>query len=294
MSEYAIQVADLNKSFGKKKALDNINLLIEPGEFVALIGSSGSGKSTLLRHTSGLLAADKSGGSIAVLGKKVQENGKVSRNIRQIRADIGFIFQQFNLVSRLTLLQNVLIGMINKVPTYRSLIGLFTKKEKISALQSLHRVGLYEHVSQRASTLSGGQQQRAAIARTMEQRAKVILADEPIASLDPESARLVMDSLAKLNKEDGVTIVISLHQVQFALQYCPRSVALKDGRIIYDGPSHHLTPEKLQAIYGTEDLAGIDGTTPLPEMADTTQGKITKKKGPKPEFVPVGLAHHGV
>ena len=103
-----------------------------------------------------------------------------------------------------------------------------------------------------------------------------------------------MDSLSKLNKEDGVTIVISLHQVQFALQYCPRSVALKDGRIIYDGPSHHLNPEKLQAIYGTEDLAGIDGTSPLSEVADETQGKAKKKNPGKPEFVPVGLAHHGV
>lgn len=293
MTGHAIEISGLNKSFGKKKALDAIDLNIAPGEFVALIGSSGSGKSTLLRHTSGLICCDRGGGSISVLGKTVQKNGRLNKKIREVRADIGFIFQQFNLVGRLTLLQNVLVGMINRVPCYRSLPGLFTKKEKLSAMHSLHRVGLLEHVSQRASTLSGGQQQRAAIARTMEQQAKVILADEPIASLDPESARLVMESLAKLNREDGVTIVISLHQVQFALQYCPRSVALKDGRIIYDGPSHYLTPEKLNQIYGTQDLSGIDGTTPLDEAHDQPLDAITAKEN-NPEFVPVELVHHGV
>ncbi len=291
MSEYAIEIDRLHKTFGKKKALSGINLRIKPGEFVALIGSSGSGKSTLLRHASGLIAADKNGGSITLFGKNVQSNGKVNRKIRKIRADIGFIFQQFNLVNRLTLMQNVLVGMINRVPTWRSLTRIYTKAEKQSAMMSLYRVGLHGQVSQRASTLSGGQQQRAAIARTMEQKAKVILADEPIASLDPESARLVMESLARLNREDNVTIVISLHQVQFALQYCSRSIALQDGHVIYDGPSTELTPEKLKQIYGTQDIADLDGTAPLTSKEKKGREKILDKR---PKVVPSGLAGVGV
>ena len=286
MTVPAIAVTNLQKSFGRKTALDNINLTIEPGEFVALIGPSGSGKSTLLRHTSGLIAGDRGHGAIHVFGKTVQQNGRINNRIREIRADVGFIFQQFNLVGRLTLLQNVLAGMLNRVPTWRSLPRLFTRAEKMSAMRSLYRVGLHEQVSQRASTLSGGQQQRAAIARTMEQRAKLILADEPIASLDPESARMVMDCLAQLNRDDGVTIVISLHQVQFALQYCPRSVALKDGRIIFDGPSNQLSPDLLKEIYGTGDGLNLDGTSPLKNT------KRTRAKYPK--AIAPGLAQAGV
>jgi len=294
MKNPAIEIIGLNKSFGTKKALSEIHLTVGSGEFVALIGPSGSGKSTLLRHTSGLVAGDRRSGTISVFGQTVQKNGRVSSRIREIRANIGFIFQQFNLVNRLTLLQNVLVGMISRVPVWRSLSGIYTREEKQSAMRSLYRVGLHEAVSQRASTLSGGQQQRAAIARTMEQRAKIILADEPIASLDPESARTVMECLAQLNREDQVTVVVSLHQVQFALQYCPRLVALKDGRIIYDGPSKQLTPAMLREIYGVhgaEGLEDLDGTVPLPEMKK-------KNRQPMPTTdsagVAVGLAQAGV
>lgn len=262
----AIEIDGLNKTFGSITALSDINLSVKKGEFVALIGSSGSGKSTLLRHTSGLISGDKGGGTITILRQNVQRSGRISKNIRSIRASVGFIFQQFNLVNRLTLLENVLAGMLNRVPAWRSLPRIYTTAEKQSAIRSLYTVGLHEYASQRASTLSGGQQQRAAIARAMEQRAKIILADEPIASLDPESARIVMECLAELNREEGVTIVISLHQVQFALQYCPRSVALKDGKILYDGPSSHLTPDMLKEIYGSQDQTSIDGTSPLANL----------------------------
>jgi len=290
MKESAIEISGLNKSFGQKIALSNIHLAIAPGEFVALIGPSGSGKSTLLRHTSGLVVADKGCGCITVFGQNVQKNGRVSHGIREIRANIGFIFQQFNLVDRLSLLQNVLVGMITRVPAWRSLAGVYTKAEKQSAMRSLYRVGLHEEVLQRASTLSGGQQQRAAIARTMEQRAKIILADEPIASLDPESARTVMDCLAQLNREDKVTVVVSLHQVEFAMQYCPRLVALKDGRIIFDGPSSRLTPAMLQEIYGSNGAQCLDGTVPLSEMKKGNRRlPDTGSSG-----VPVGLAQAGV
>ena len=183
----AITIESLNKTFGKRKALRRVGIRVAPGEMVALIGPSGSGKSTLLRHVSGLVAGDRGSGSIRIFGREVQKNGAVTADIRQIRSEVGFIFQQFNLVGRLPLLTNVMAGMLARVGTWRSLLGWFSRDEKRRAMQALHRVGLAEYAAQRASTLSGGQQQRAAIARAMEQRARIILADEPIASLDPET-----------------------------------------------------------------------------------------------------------
>jgi phosphonate transport system ATP-binding protein len=260
----AIEIESLSKSFGRRKALQRVNLRVAPGEMVALIGPSGSGKSTLLRHVSGLIAGDRDSGSLRIFGREVQRKGAVTPEIRQIRSEVGFIFQQFNLVGRLPLLTNVMAGMLARVGTWRSLLGCFSREEKRRAMQALHRVGLAEYAAQRASTLSGGQQQRAAIARAMEQRARIILADEPIASLDPESARCVMECLTLLNQHDGVTVLVSLHQVQFALQYCPRSVAMKEGRVVYDGPSADLTPTALRNIYGLKSSGfDLDGTTPL-------------------------------
>jgi phosphonate transport system ATP-binding protein len=260
----AMEIESLNKTFGKRKALRRVGLRVAPGEMVALIGPSGSGKSTLLRHISGLVASDRGFGVIRVFGREVQKNGAVSPDIRRIRSEVGFIFQQFNLVGRLPLLANVMAGMLARIGTWRSLLGWFSREEKLRAMQALHRVGLAEYAAQRASTLSGGQQQRAAIARAMEQRARIILADEPIASLDPESARCVMECLTALNQHDGVTILVSLHQVQFALQYCPRSIAMKEGRVVYDGPSADLTPTALRNIYGLKSTDfDLDGTTPL-------------------------------
>jgi phosphonate transport system ATP-binding protein len=260
----AVEIESVNKSFGRRRALTRVSLRVAPGEMVALIGPSGSGKSTLLRHISGLVPADRDSGGIRVFGREVQKNGRVAADIRAIRSEVGFIFQQFNLVGRLPLLTNVMAGMLARVGTLRSLLGWFSREEKARAMAALARVCLSEYAGQRASTLSGGQQQRAAIARAMEQRARIILADEPIASLDPESARLVMECLTALNRTDGVTVLVSLHQVQFALQYCPRSVALKAGRVVYDGPSADLTPESLRRIYGlTAGGFDLDGTAPL-------------------------------
>jgi phosphonate transport system ATP-binding protein len=260
----AIEIESLNKTFGRRRALRRVSLRVAPGEMVALIGPSGSGKSTLLRHVSGLIAGDRDSGGIRIFGREVQKNGAVTPDIRQIRSGIGFIFQQFNLVGRLPLLTNVTAGMLARIGTWRSLLGWFSREEKQRAMQALHRVGLADYAAQRASTLSGGQQQRAAIARAMEQRARIILADEPIASLDPESARLVMECLTALNQNDGVTVLVSLHQVQFALQYCPRSIAMKAGRVVYDGPSAELTPTALRNIYGLKSSGfDLDGTTPL-------------------------------
>ena len=220
---------------------------------VALIGASGSGKSTLLRHMAGLMAGDTGGnGSIAVHGRTVQSQGKIASDIRSVRGSIGFVFQQFNLVGRLPVLVNVLVGALHRMPMWRSLLRWFTPEEKARGVEALRRVGIADCFAQRASTLSGGQQQRAAIARAMVQGARVILADEPIASLDPESSRKVMDILAQLNREDGCTVVVSLHQVNVAIKYCARTVALNQGRVVYDGPSASLTPAVLRELYGAE------------------------------------------
>jgi phosphonate transport system ATP-binding protein len=250
----AIRINALNKTFPSgRKALQDINIHIQAGEMVALIGASGSGKSTLLRHMAGLMASDGGGqGLIEIHGKTVQIGGKIAADIRQTRAGVGFVFQQFNLVSRLPVIVNVLAGTLHRITVWRSLLRWFTSTEVAQGIDALKRVGIEECWAQRASTLSGGQQQRAAIARALVQGAKVILADEPIASLDPESSRKVMDILARVNREDKCTVVVSLHQVNVAMKYCPRTVALHQGRVVYDGPSLALTPALLRELYGAE------------------------------------------
>lgn len=250
----AIHIHALNKTFSSgRKALQDVSLDIKAGEMVALIGASGSGKSTLLRHMAGLMAGDcASNGLVQIHGSTVQKDGRISSNIRNIRSGVGFVFQQFNLVDRLPVIVNVLVGTLHRVPLWRSLTRWFTAAEIALGMESLRRVGIAECGPQRASTLSGGQQQRAAIARALVQGAKVILADEPIASLDPESSRKVMDILARVNREDKCTVVVSLHQVNVAMKYCPRTVALHHGRVVYDGPSIALTPALLRDLYGAE------------------------------------------
>ncbi|MBD1598910.1 phosphonate ABC transporter ATP-binding protein [Pseudomonas typographi] len=249
----AIHVDRLNKTFARKTALVDVALSIQPGEMVALIGASGSGKSTLLRHLAGLACCDRgNGGQVHVLGREVQAAGRLSNSVRHLRADIGYIFQQFNLVNRLSVLDNTLLGCLGRVPRWRGSLGLFNAEEKRRALEALDRVGLAALAQQRASTLSGGQQQRVAIARALTQRADVILADEPIASLDPESACNVMEILADINRRDGKTVVVTLHQVDYAVRYCPRAVALKAGRIHYDGKGEALSSQFLNDLYGAD------------------------------------------
>jgi phosphonate transport system ATP-binding protein len=250
----ALRIHKLNKHFANgKHALRDINLDIRQGEMVALIGASGSGKSTLLRHVAGLVVADAGEGSlIEIDGCCVQQEGRVHRDIRKVRTQIGFVFQQFNLVDRLPVMANVLVGRLHRMPWWRGLTRWFTQQECCLAIDALARVGIAECHAQRASTLSGGQQQRAAIARTLVQGAKVVLADEPIASLDPESSRNVMEILARINREDGCTVVVSLHQVDMALKYCPRVIALHQGQVVFDGAASALTPALLRELYGMQ------------------------------------------
>jgi phosphonate transport system ATP-binding protein len=271
MNPTAIHIQALNKHFSNgKHALKDVELRIAPGEMVALIGASGSGKSTLLRHIAGLMPADATGSRIEVNGCAVQHDGRISKDIRKVRADIGFVFQQFNLVGRLPVIVNVMAGLVHRMPLWRGLLRVFKREELASGIDALRRVGIAECCAQRASTLSGGQQQRAAIARTLVQGAKVVLADEPIASLDPESSRRVMEILARINREDGCTILVSLHQVNVALKYCPRTVALHQGCVVFDGPSAQLTPALLRELYGAqadEILALPDHISVLQEPA---------------------------
>ncbi|MFZ4756832.1 MAG: phosphonate ABC transporter ATP-binding protein [Burkholderiaceae bacterium] len=247
----AVEIRNLNKTFvSGRKALDDVSLTIAEGEMVALIGASGSGKSTLLRHLPGFVVADS--GDVIVGGRTMQSGGKVARGIRRERSRVGFVFQQFNLVGRLPVITNVLIGLLHRTEWWRRLLMRFSIQERREAIRALSAVGIAETAWQRASTLSGGQQQRAAIARCLVQQARLILADEPIASLDPEASRKVMELLAGIHRDHGRTVLVSLHQVEFAMRYCPRTIALRAGRVVYDGPSAALTPQLLGELYGTE------------------------------------------
>ncbi|KND62453.1 Phosphonate ABC transporter ATP-binding protein [Candidatus Burkholderia verschuerenii] len=248
----AIRIERLTKTFRNgRKALDSVDLRVQEGEMVALIGASGSGKSTLLRHIAGFTASDPAPSHVTLLGRPIQQNGKIVREVRPIRRDVAFVFQQFNLVGRLSVITNVLIGALSLVPLWRRLSGHFPRGERTLALDSLDAMGIGEHAYERASNLSGGQQQRAALARALVQRARIVLADEPIASLDPESARRVMELMQTLNREHKLTVIVSLHQIDVAMKYCARTVALHDGRVVFDGASDKLTPAVLLDLYGT-------------------------------------------
>lgn len=252
-----IEARGISKSFERGvRVLDDVSVSLKRGEMVALIGASGSGKSTLIRSIAGLVRIDgapnrDNGGRITVMGEAVQHRGRINCS-RALRARIGVIFQQFNLVPRLTLLTNVCFGLFGQLPLVRGTLGQFSDSDKRKAMQALARVGIAEHALKRANELSGGQQQRAAIARSLVQGAELLIADEPIASLDPASARRVMDLLADMNRNDGLTVLVSLHQVEYALKYCPRTIALKGGKVAYDGPSSALTPAFLNQLYGAE------------------------------------------
>jgi phosphonate transport system ATP-binding protein len=245
----AVKVSKVQKSY-TQKVLDDVSFSIKTGEMLALIGPSGSGKSTLMRHLSGLVMSDKdSQANIEVLGKRIQQSGRLAKDIRQTRSKIGCIFQQFNLINRLSVMTNVLIGCLGNIPAWRGYLGYFSEEEKQKALDALERVGLKEHAYKKAANLSGGQQQRVAIARALMQEADIILADEPISSLDPRSARVVMEMLEDINRQDGKTVIVTLHQVDVARKYCPRVIALREGKLFFDGTREQLTDELMFSLY---------------------------------------------
>lgn len=228
------------------QALKDVSLTFEPGEFVVIVGLSGAGKSTLLRTINGLVRA--TAGSITVDGRQV--TGASSGDLREIRSRIGMIFQTFNLVYRSTVLKNVLMGRLSKVPLWRSTLGLWPKAEVEVAMQALERVGIVEKAYVRASHLSGGQQQRVGIARALAQEPSVILADEPVASLDPVTSHMVMRDLQRINRELGITTLVNLHFLDLARAYGQRLVGLRDGRLVYDGDISDVDDARFREIYG--------------------------------------------
>lgn len=265
----AIEVKSVSKTFERgKPVLRDVSFSIAEGEMVALIGASGSGKSTLLRLLCGLETIDRDeAGKLSLLGSDVQRDGRRTADARRLRRNVGVVFQQFNLVNRLSVLTNVLAGRLGKTPAWRGTFGLFTRSDRLRALTALERVGIIDFAHRRASRLSGGQQQRAAIARTLAQEARVILADEPIASLDPASAETVMETLSRINREDGVTVVVSLHQIDHAFRHCRRIVALKAGELVYDGPVAGIDRATLAALYDSDTLPNADMPVPAPVAA---------------------------
>lgn len=251
MNPIVLSASSVSRSYGTHQALRGVSLQVRRGERVALLGASGSGKSTLIRCLCGLETTDVGSGRIEAFGQLLQEHGRVSSDIRAMRRRIGVIFQQFNLVGRLSVMHNVMTGLAADAPLWRALAGKYEAVDQARALDALSAIGLAAQAFQRASTLSGGQQQRAAIARVLLQGAELVLADEPVASLDPQSTHRVMEQLSALNREAGMTLVVSLHHVALAQRYCDRVIALCNGALVFDGPSAALTPSFLQQLYGT-------------------------------------------
>ena len=252
-----LRIEKVTKKFGDVCAVNSVTLQIPPGQMVGVIGRSGAGKSTLLRLINRLV--DPSIGSIGF--GDVDVTRLTGRELRLWRASCAMIFQQFNLVERMDVLTNVLIGRLAHHDFISSMARQFSESERVVAIHALDRLGLASQALQRAGTLSGGKQQRVAIAKALVQNPKILLADEPIASLDPANAAKVMDALRTINEEDGITVLVNLHTLDTARAYCDRIVAMRAGRVYFDGPASELTQQRLREIYGDAGLdADIDET----------------------------------
>ncbi len=244
-----IEFNNVSKVYGNGvKALNGVSLTIEQGEFVAIIGLSGAGKSTLLRTINKMHSTTS--GELHVNGVDVSKlKGK---ELRKFRRKIGMVFQSFNLVKRTSVINNVLTSKVADMNIVQSLLGIYSKKDKIEALEALDKVGILEKAYIRADQLSGGQAQRVALARTLAQNPDIILADEPVASLDPIMAAAVMEDFKKINQDMNISIIINIHHVDLALKYADRIIGIRAGEIVYDGPSKEITNDKLKEIYGRE------------------------------------------
>jgi phosphonate transport system ATP-binding protein len=232
------------------RALDDVSLEVQDGEFISIVGLSGAGKSTLLRCINRLV--EPTSGRIMLDGVDIAAVS--GADLRSMRRRIGMIFQQFNLVKRSSVLTNVLAGSLGSVSQWQSLAGRFPAQEYHRAFTNLERVGIPEKAYQRADTLSGGQQQRVGIARALMQEPRIILADEPVASLDPATSHSVMKYLEQVNREDGIIVLCNLHFLSLARRYATRVIALKEGRLVFDGLPREIGPERFRQIYGEEAL----------------------------------------
>lgn len=244
-----LRIKNLKKKFKDTVAINGVNLEIEEGKITGIIGRSGSGKSTLLRMINRLIEPTE--GTIEFNDTIITDiKGKA---LRKWRSECAMIFQQFNLVDRLDVLTNVLIGSLGRNYSFLNLFGYFSKEEKINALRNLNRFELTEKSLQRSGTLSGGQQQRVAIARALMQKPKILLADEPISSLDPKNSKRVMDDMLKINREDGITIICNLHSLEIAKKYCDRLIGLSEGKVVFDGKPNELTADISKKLYDLDD-----------------------------------------
>jgi phosphonate transport system ATP-binding protein len=251
MQSASLSFSNLTRVFGDTRAVDAVTLDIAPGEFVGIIGRSGAGKSTLLRLVNRLI--DPTSGRVTFGDTDV--TALHGRALREWRRDCAMIFQQFNLVERLDVLTNVLVGRLAGRGFISSMAMQFSDAERTMAIEALARLDLVPQALQRSGTLSGGQQQRVAIARALVQQPKIMLADEPIASLDPGNATRVMEALRRINREDGLTVLVNLHTLDTAREYCSRIVAMRSGRVMFDGTARQLTDDVVRDIYGSEGLA---------------------------------------
>src|SRR5688500_7869051 len=245
-----LKISRVTRRFGAKTAVDDVNLEIPAGQMVGIIGRSGAGKSTLLRMINRLI--DVSDGQIEFEGLAISElRGQA---LRDWQRDCAMIFQQFNLVPRLDVITNVMLGRLNRRNSLLSLLQIFSEREQLMALKALEKLDIAATASQWAQTLSGGQQQRVAIARALLQEPRMILADEPIASLDPRNAQIVMDSLRAINVEQGITVITNLHTLDTARAYCERIIGMAQGRVVFDGSPDDLTTDVAREIYGADGL----------------------------------------
>ncbi|MCW8282337.1 MULTISPECIES: phosphonate ABC transporter ATP-binding protein [Agrobacterium] len=279
----SFHLKQVTRRFGNHTAVDSVNVEIPQGQMVGVIGRSGAGKSTLLRMINRLV--DPSSGSIYFNDTEVSSlKGAALRNWQR---DCAMIFQQFNLVPRLDVLTNVMLGRLNHRSTALSLLNIFTHEERLMAIAALERLGI-EHVAmQAAGTLSGGQQQRVAIARALMQSPKMVLADEPIASLDPLNAKIVMDALRDINEREGITVITNLHTLDTARNYCERIIGMSQGRVVFDGTPAELTAAAVTEIYGTDSQgSGIDETMTSTSInipgAQLAARPVQQSAGPEP------------
>lgn len=244
-----LQVERLGKSYNTEtKVLKDINFEVEAGEFVSIIGPSGAGKSTLLRCINRMVEINEG----KVIFDDLDVGSMKKKELRKLRTNIGMVFQHYNLVPRLTVIENVLHGRFGYKTTMQGILGKFTEGEKERAFFLLENLGIAEHAYKRCDQLSGGQQQRVGIARALIQDPKLILCDEPIASLDPNSSKVIMDHLKSITSELNITCLVNLHQVEVAQSYSDRVIGLNEGGIVFDGPIHRLTNDRIHGIYGTE------------------------------------------
>ncbi|MFB7892754.1 phosphonate ABC transporter ATP-binding protein [Microbacterium sp. NPDC056044] len=246
-ASWSIRLDDVSVTYPNgTRALRGVSLDIAAGEMVSIVGLSGSGKSTLIRTINGLVPATS--GTVTVGPHTV--TGLRGHRLRQLRGHIGMIFQGFNLADRTNVYRNVLVGRFAHTPTYRTLLGITTAHDRDLALRSLQSVGMLEKVWTRASQLSGGQKQRVAIARALTQEPSVMLADEPVASLDPPTAHAVMNDLRRVNADEGLTVLVNIHLMDLARTYTTRMIGLRDGELVYDGSAADATEHDFETIYG--------------------------------------------